>query len=120
MKLNKDDVVEYLANMPYKLANGQEVSKEGEELQIRSEVSVQSQFFKVKKKKEVKPVESDSHKNKLKDIKDKSEEENKEEEKALEDMDKEELLQFADDNKLDVDKRKGEKKLRQEIKELLK
>ena len=47
MELKKGDKVIYVGDMPYKLANGQEVEKEGEELFIRNDVHVQPEFFKV-------------------------------------------------------------------------
>lgn len=45
LELKKGDKVIYLGTMPYKLANGQEVEKEGDELFINSNVNVQKQFF---------------------------------------------------------------------------
>jgi hypothetical protein len=45
LKLKKGNKVIYLGNMPYKLGNEQEVFKEGEELLILSDVSVQKEFF---------------------------------------------------------------------------
>jgi hypothetical protein len=47
LELKKGDKVIYNGNMPYKLANGQEVFKEGEELFIQSNVNVQKKFFEV-------------------------------------------------------------------------
>lgn len=45
LDLKKGDVVIYLANMHYGLANGQTVSQEGEKLFIRSDVQVQKKYF---------------------------------------------------------------------------
>jgi hypothetical protein len=47
VELKKGDKVVYVGGMPYKLANGQEVEKEGDELFIRSNVHVQDDVFKV-------------------------------------------------------------------------
>jgi hypothetical protein len=47
VELKKGDKVVYVGDMPYKLANGQEVEKEGEELFVKSNVYVQPEFFKV-------------------------------------------------------------------------
>lgn len=96
LRLNKGDTVVYKYNFPYKLSNGQEVNEEGEELIIKSDVSVKSKFFNLKEK--------------YVEIK----------EKKLEEMNKDELLKFAQDKKIDVDNRKGEKKLLEEIKNKLK
>lgn len=46
LKLKEGDKVIYLGNINYKLANGQEVKEEGEELFIKSDVTVQNKFFK--------------------------------------------------------------------------
>lgn len=59
LNLKKGDKVIYLSNMPYILANGQSVSKEGEELFIQSNVNVQKKFFRIveeKKEEKVKEV----------------------------------------------------------------
>lgn len=93
LQLNEGDKVIYLGSMPYFLSNGQRVSEEGEELLINSNVNVQKKFF--KKVEEQKPVKV---------------------EKTLEEMNKEELIAFADKNGIDVDKRKGEEKILAEIK----
>lgn len=95
LELKKGDKAIYLGSMPYKLANGQDVSKEGEELLINSNVHVQKKFFKT------------------------VEEKPKVVEKSLEEMNKEELIVFADKNGIDVDKRKGEEKILAEIKAAL-
>lgn len=94
LDLKEGNVVIYLANMPYTLANGQFVDKEEEELIINSNVQVQSRFFKIK--------------------------ETPKKEKTVDEMNREELLKFAEDNNLDVDKRKNDAKLLAEIKEALK
>lgn len=58
LELKKGDKVVYLGSMPYKLSNGQEVEKEGDEMFISSDVNVQNKFFrkvevKVEAKKEI-------------------------------------------------------------------
>lgn len=93
MELKKDDKVVYCNTHPYKLANGQEVTYIGEELIIHTDVVVQDNYFEL-----------------VEEVK---------KEKKLEDMNREELLQFADENNIEVDSRKGEKKLLLEIKEKL-
>lgn len=92
LKLNKGDKVKYLGSFPFKLGNGQEVKNEGEELIIISYTLAQKEYFMLLDK----------------------------EEKSLEQMNKDELLEFADKNKIDVDKRKGEKNIIAEIKAALK
>jgi hypothetical protein len=47
LHLKKGDKVVYTGNMPYKLANGQEVFEEGDELFVQSNVHVQKDFFRV-------------------------------------------------------------------------
>ena len=69
LKLKKGDKVIYLGNMPYKLSNEQEVSKEGEELLIRSDVNVQSRFFSIVEEPKVEEVvKSESPKLPKKDL----------------------------------------------------
>jgi hypothetical protein len=107
--LNKGDKVTYLGSSHYKLANGQEVFKGGEELVINSKVSVKKDFFKVL-------VDNQSNENDTKK-EEKIELKDDKKEKELKDMDKDELIKFADDNNIDVDKRKGRDKILKEIKE---
>lgn len=98
IQLKKGDKVTYNGDMPYKLGNGQQVNKVGDELVIKSDVKVQSRLFKLQ----------DSNENgESKD--------NKEDKIDLESMDKEQLLKFAEEKGIDVDNRKGEKKLREEL-----
>jgi hypothetical protein len=106
LKLDKGDKVVYLLDMPYILGNGQRVNKEGDELTIHSKVSVSKKHFNLLEEKKVEVPK----------IEEKVEEKA---EKTLDEMNKEELLAFADSKELDVDKRKGESKLRKEIKGLL-
>lgn len=94
IELKKGDKVRYLKNMPYKMSNGQIVNKEGEEVIIRNNIKVNSKAFKKLDFKIKKP------KIKKEDLKK---------------MSKDELINFADENKIEVDKRKGEEKLREEI-----
>jgi hypothetical protein len=104
LKLDKDDKVVYLSDMPYILGNGQRVNKEGDELTIHSKVTVSKKHFNLlEEKKEVEEVKEPEVKA----------------EKTLDEMNKDELLAFAESKELDVDKRKGESKLRKEIKGLL-
>ena len=67
MKLNKGDKVIYLSNIPYLLANGQEIFESGQELTITSDVVVQKEFFELIKEdkieKVVEPKSPESHKN---------------------------------------------------------
>lgn len=95
MELKKNDKVQYNNSHPYKLGNGQEVTFFGEELIIRTDVIVQDNYFNVVKEAEVKK------------------------EKTIDEMNKEELLKFAEENNIEVDNRKGEKKLLVEIKDAL-
>ena len=94
MKLNKDEKVVYIQTYPYRLGNGQEVNYLGEELTILSDVVVQDNHFEV-----------------LEEVK---------KEKTLEEMNKEELIEYASQNDIEVDNRKGEKKLLLEIQTKLK
>lgn len=112
IELNEGDVVIYGADMPYKLGNGQEVSKRGEKLVITSKVLVQDRLFNV-------------HLEDKKDDNDNLDNNNLNENKVDEDlvnldsMNKEQLIEFADEHNIDVDKRKGEEKLREELKNKL-
>lgn len=71
LDLKKGDKVRYLKDIPYKLANGQEVFKEGEEMFINSEVSVQKDFFEQLKAEEPK-VEKKEVKEEVKEEKPKT------------------------------------------------
>lgn len=105
LQLKKDDIVKYIGIAPYIMSNGQRVEVGDDNLIIHSNVVVQKKFFELKKQ-EVKKIE----------------EPKQEETKVLklEDMNKEQLIQYADENNIDVDKRKGEAKILEEIKSALK
>lgn len=93
LELQEGDKVQYVGQGYYGLANGQEVFEEGDELLINSNVNVQKKFFKTVEEQKPQKVE-----------------------KTLEEMNKEELITFAEKNNIDVDKRKGEEKILAEIK----
>jgi hypothetical protein len=118
IKYNKGDAIVYLGGMPYYLGNGQIVEKEGDELVIRSEVTVHSNLFNFSLENDKKnenqspdgtPVDTE--------ITPEDDDLEKDEEKPLDAMNKDELIAYADKNNIDVDKRKGAKNILVEIKE---
>lgn len=136
LKLVEGDLVIYIGSMPYYLSNGQQVEKEGEELMIKSDVTVQSKFFNFSPNNKNKDKDKEEKIAKEKLAKEKEEKEKKEKEdiinqekenqstdvtpvdtiKDIEEMNKEELIIYADANNIDVDKRKGAKGILAEIK----
>lgn len=124
LKLEKGDKVKYLSNFPYTLSNGQKVNKEGQELIVSSDINVQKNYFKKISFKSDGLKQNIENVEKVEEVRietreEANNEENEENMLNLESMNKEELLSFAEENDLNVDKRKGEVKLREEIKNLL-
>lgn len=119
LSLKKDDLVVYKGNMPYGLSNGQEVNYEGEELMINSNVNVQSKFFNFKNEniKEDNKNQSDGTVEVTKsDEKAEKLPENEDEEKSdLSKMNKSQLLKYAKENGIEVDGRKSDKKILEQI-----
>jgi hypothetical protein len=62
IEVKKDDKLIYKGSIPYILADGNSVEKEGDIVNIRSDIKVQKRFFELVKETPIVPIKKDEKK----------------------------------------------------------